>query len=187
VQNVKHGLLALVLTAAIMPAWAGNTDVFQDVNGAKRHIASRFVCPAEIGRFDRDTVGERNPGEASDYCSYSARDGVYGTIILTPVHSGFDPKAMMAHDFVEQEGTGGRMTAEAVIPLGPHGEVAVYTRTYDAARIEAIRYRVLFSCAAVGNWAVEAIVEYADPRDLEAKDEFLKTVYAKAVTEVNAP
>jgi hypothetical protein len=176
----RLGLWAMALVLAGSPAFADD-DVFSDgANGAKVHVASGFVCPAEIDRFDRDAVGMRNPQTDADYCAYSGRDGVYGTITLAPLHGGFDPKALMAPEFVVQEGTGGRMTSESTLYLGTKNALPVYARTYDAAKVEAMRYRVLFACAAVGSWTVEVTLEYADPRDLEAKNAFLNAVYAAA-------
>lgn len=162
--------------------------VFTDVGaGGKRHSASGFVCPAEIGRFDRDAVGQRNPLAHADYCLYSARDGVYGTVVISPLPGSFDPKTLMAHDFIVQEGSGGRMSSEGVVMLGPNHDLAVYTRTYDAARVEAMRYRVQFTAAAVGAWAVQATVEYADPRDVETRNSFLDAIFASALKQFAAP
>lgn len=93
----------------------------------------------------------------------------------------------MAHDFVVQEGSGGRMSAEKIVMLGPDHDMAVYTRTYDAARVEAMRYRVLFTSAAVGAWVVQVTVEYADPRDIEARNAFLDAVFAAAQKQLTGP
>jgi hypothetical protein len=174
----------LIVAAALMgaPALAEDYDVFKDgADGAKVHVASGFVCPLEVGRFDRDAVGERRPAVGSDYCAYSGRDGVYGTIVVMPMHGEFDPKAVMADDFVVQEGTGGKMASESTLNLGPTQALSVYARIYDAAKIEAMKYRTLFACAAVGGWVVEVVVEYADPRDTDAKNEFVKAVYDSAL------
>jgi hypothetical protein len=181
-------IFALACAAlALAPAFADD-DAFADAkDGAKQHIASGFICPQKVGRFERDAVGVRDPLGQTDYCAYSARDGVYGTIVLSPVKSGFDPKEALASDFVVQEGTGGRKSSEDTLPFGPGGRLSVYVRTYDAAKIEAMRYRVLFACAAVGNWAVEVEVEYGDPRDKDAKNEFLNAVYDAALKTFAAP
>lgn len=177
-------LAAFVLGLYGMAPATAADSVFEDASGgAKRHVVSGFVCPAEIGHFDRDAVGERDVTRHADYCAYSARDGVYGTIVLAPLPRNFDPRAMMAPDFVLQEGTGSRMSNEGVYQLGPAKSLAVYTRTYDAARIEAMRYRVLFAAAAVGAWAVEVTVEYADPRDVENKNAFVDAVFARALSQ----
>lgn len=180
--------LAGMLGIGLMYAQAADFDVFHDgANGAKVHAVSGFVCPAEIGRFDRDAVGEKSPAAGTDYCAYSARDGVYGTIVLMPMRGDFDPKAAMAPDFVAQEGTGGRFVSESTLPFGPHGELAVYARIYDTTKTEAMRYRTLFACAAVDNWVVRATVEYASPRDEEAKTEFVKAVYDGALKALGGP
>ena len=184
-MNVRRAIILTLALALAVSKASAEEDVFSDApNGAKQHVASGFVCPLEIGHFDRDAVGQRDPEAGSDYCAYSARDGVYGTITLMPVRGEFDPKAMMAHEFVVQEGTGGRMALETTVLLGPQKTLPVYTRTYDAVKIEAMRYRVQFAGAAVGNWAVQVTVEYADPRDLEVKDDFLNAVYASALAKL---
>lgn len=166
------------------PAFAID-DVFEDASGgAKRHVVSGFICPAQIGHYDRDAVGVRDTARHADYCAYSARDGVYGSVVLSPLPSNFDPKALITPDIVLQEGAGSRMSAEGVYQLGPGKNLAVYTRTYDAARIEAMRYRVLLAVAAVGSWAVQVTVEYADPRDLETKNEFVNAIFDRAVAQL---
>jgi hypothetical protein len=186
-NRIILGAACAALTFAVAPAFADD-DAFADAkNGAKQHVASGFVCPQKIGRFERDAVGVRDPQNVKDYCAYSARDGVYGTIVLMPVKSGFDPKEMLAADFVVQEGTGGKKSSENTLQLGSDGSLSVYARTYDAAKIEAVRYRVLFTCAAVGNWAIEVVAEYGDPRDKDAKNEFLTTVYDSALKTFAAP
>ena len=61
-------------------------DTFADgADGAKVHVASGFVCPAKIGAFERDAVGESDPEAGADFCAYAALDGVYGTIRLVSV------------------------------------------------------------------------------------------------------
>jgi hypothetical protein len=39
---------------------------------------------------------------------------------------------------------------------------------------------VLFAGANVKSWAVEAIIEYAEPRDVSLEQDFLHAVYAAA-------
>src|SRR5262249_31603992 len=159
-------LPAIVLFAfSVAPVWAqSGGDTFSDRGeGDKAHI-SGFVCPLRIGDFERDAVGEADPEKQSDFCAYAARDGVYGTIRLTPLSGGYDAKTALAPDFGEQESTGGKRIAEKTITLDGTG-LSIYTRTYRTARAEALEYRILFAGAAVQNWVVEATVEYADPRD----------------------
>lgn len=176
--------LAILLLAA--PAFAQTADTFADgKDGAKIHTASGFVCPAKIGNFERDAAGENDVQSGADICSYAALDGVYGTIILIPLTGPYDAKSALASAFIEQEGTGGKMISEATIPLGPKSaSLPVYTRIYRTARAEALEYRILFTGAQVKNWAVEATVEYADPRDAAAEKDFLNTVYAAAAREI---
>ncbi len=181
--------IALALAALLVAVSAyADDDAFADKpERAKQHIASGFVCPVTIGPFERDAVGVRNPEAGSDYCAYSAQGGVYGTIVLSPLHGDFDPKMLMVPDFVVQEGTGGHMTEETTLFLGPQKSLSTYSRTYETAKIESLHYRVEFACAAVGGWAVEAIVEYAAPRDTETRDAFLNAVFNAALNELAAP
>src|SRR5438105_15303984 len=59
------GMTILVATGAGAQTVAG--DTFADgPNGAKVHVASRFVCPAKIGPFERDAVGETDPETGAD-------------------------------------------------------------------------------------------------------------------------
>ena len=173
----------LLLTA---PALAQeNGDVFTDgANNAKVHGASGFVCPAKIGLFVRDAVGERDPKLGTDYCAYSALDGVYGTIILSPLSGPYDPKSALVPDFQEEEATGGKRIAERSATLG--GARGVYTRTYETTSLEDLHYRVLFAASAVGNWAVQVTMEYASPRDDALEQQFLDAVYAEALRRIAA-
>jgi len=184
------GIHRLVMAAALCAAFPAHAqdlaDSFADgLNGAKAHSASGFVCPQQIGHFERDAVGARDPETGADFCAYSALDGVYGTVTLVPLRGSYDPKAMLAPDFVVQEGTGGRMVGEATQVLDPKNtQLAVYTRTYETAKLETLHYRTQFASAVVGNWAVQVTIEYADPRDNDAQTMFLNTVYAAAVTKI---
>ncbi|HWA91557.1 MAG TPA: hypothetical protein VG889_16080 [Rhizomicrobium sp.] len=177
--SFRASIVCLTLLAPALAQAQDSDDVFADAaGGAKVHVASRFVCPAKIGMFERDAVGERDPEASADFCAYSALDGVYGTITLAPLTGPYDPKAALAPDFVEQEGTGGKTIAEAPLKLGG---TSVYTRTYQTTSLEDIHYRVLFAASAVGPWAVQVTMEYASPRDDAVKSEFLNTVYASAL------
>ena len=180
-------LLLPVLLAA--PALGQTADPFRDgPDSAKIHVASGFVCPAAIGPFERDAAGEYNVLTGADICSYAALDGVYGTIILTPLSGGYDAKRSLAPQFIEEEGTGGKMIGEKTRSLGGKpGPLSVFTRSYRTARAESLEYRMIFAGTQVGNWAVEAIVEYADPRDAPQEKEFLNTVYAIAAKDIAQP
>ncbi|MGN6514383.1 MAG: hypothetical protein ACTHLR_00915, partial [Rhizomicrobium sp.] len=168
------------------PALGQSADAFKDGPGySKIHVASGFICPAAIGPFERDAAGENDVQTGADVCTYAALDGVYGTIVLTPLTGPYDPKASLAPQFVEQEGTGGTAIGDKTVTFGgKKAHMAVFTRSYRTARAEALEYRTLFAAARVGNWAVEATVEYADPRDDAQEKEFLDTVYADAAKEI---
>jgi len=185
-SGFRHLIVVAALGAAF-PAYGQDlADSFADgPNGAKLHSASGFVCPQQVGRFERDAVGERDPQTGADFCAYSALDGVYGTVTLTPLRGSYDPKAMLAPDFVVQEGTGGRMVGETTQMLNPkNAQLAVYTRTYETAKLETLHYRIQFTSAVVGNWAVQVTIEYAEPRDDDAQAMFLNAVYAEAVSKI---
>jgi hypothetical protein len=187
-RELGVALLTLLLAG---PAYAQTLagDTFADgANGAKVHVASKFVCPAKIGPFERDAVGEADPQTGSDFCAYAALDGVYGTIRLVPLHGAYDAKQSLAKDFAEQERAGGRSIAEKQVTIAtpPHGSIPVYTRTYEAAKLEDLHYRVQFAGAGLANWAVETSIEFAEPRDLTEAQSFLRTVYASAQSQITA-
>lgn len=170
--------------------WAQDTgSPFTDgPNGAKVHTASGLVCPAAIGAFERDAVGERDPQNGVDYCAYSALDGVYGTITVMPLPDSYDPVSVLAPEIAVQEGTGGRIVGEDTRTLGTKAvPLSVYTRTYETARLQAMQYRSLFASAAVGAWAIQVTVEYADPRDRDLEEGFLAAAYAAAAKKIGAP
>jgi hypothetical protein len=180
---------SFLLVFSNVSAFAQDTgDVFADTaNGAKQHVASGFVCPPMISRFERDAVGERDPGAGSDFCAYSALEGVYGTVTLIPLKGPYDPKTALVPDFIEQEGIGGKMIGEATLKIGAGGgPFQVYTRSYNTSALADIQYRVLFAGSAVGNWAVQVTVEYASPRDDALARDFLNLVYAGALSEIAA-
>jgi hypothetical protein len=174
---------ALVLIAAPALAQDG-VDVFADVaNNAKVHTASGFVCPAKIGLFVRDAVGERDPKNDTVYCAYSALDGVYGTIILSPLNGPYDPKTALVPDFLEEEATGGKSIGEKSLKAGG---ATIYMRVYETTGLEDLRYREQFAASAVGNWAVQVTMEYASPRDDAIKQDFLNAVYTEALHKIVA-
>jgi hypothetical protein len=185
-DRIAWAIVFACLLSAVSARAQDPTDSFSEgANGAKVHRASGFVCPQQIGHFERDAVGELDPQAGSDFCAYSALDGVYGTITLAPLHGAYDPKAMLAPEFVVQEGTGGRMVGEATQPQGPKtAPLSVYTRTYEATNLATLHYRVLFASAAVGSWAVQVTIEYADPRDNDNEAAFLNAAYAQALAEI---
>jgi hypothetical protein len=175
--------IASLLLAA--PAFAQPADTFTDGKDDAKIHKSGFVCPAKIGAFERDAAGENDVETGTDICSYAALDGVYGTIQLTPVTGTYDAKASLAPAFTEQEDTGGKMIGEGPLTLGgKSAPVIVFQRTYRTARAEALEYRILFAGAQVGNWAVEATVEYADPRNTPAEKDFLDAVYTAAKKDI---
>jgi hypothetical protein len=184
-------LLAATLTCTISAsAQVVSGDTFSDgKDGAKVHTASGYVCPAKIGLFERDAVGESDPSAGADFCAYSTQDGVYGTIKLTPVSGTYDPKVSLLRDFTEQEATGGRKISEGDVEQSGKGAalpIAVYTRSYETSKLEDLHYRVLFAGADVKSWAVEAVIEYADPRDAVLEQEFLHATYAAAQSGIGA-
>jgi len=188
-RKIECAFLAVFLIA---PASAQTLtgDTFADrANGAKVHVASKFVCPAKIGLFERDAVGETDPQTGADFCAYAALDGVYGTIKLVPLHGAYDAKQSLANDFAEEERAGGKSIAEkdVAIASSPSGSpVPVYTRTYETAKLEDLHYRVQFAGAPIGTWAVETTIEFAEPRDLPEAQNFLRTVYGSAQNEIAA-
>jgi hypothetical protein len=182
-RELSLALLAvLIASPAFSQVVAG--DTFSDgKDGAKVHVASGFVCPAKIGLFERDAVGESDPSAGADFCAYSAQDGTYGTIKLAPAAGGYNPKLSLLRDFTEQEATGGKQIFEGNVDQPARGDAApitIYTRSYETSKLEDLHYRVLFSGAVVNAWSVEAVIEYADPRDLKLEQDFLHAVYTAA-------
>jgi hypothetical protein len=184
-MSVFRDSIVCIIALLSAPALAQDaTDVFTDAaGGARVHAASGFVCPLQIGHFERDAVGERDPSSGTDFCAYSALDGVYGTITLMPLKGPYDPKTALVPEFVEQEGTGGRMIGEGPMKLAGQ---SVYTRKYETTSLEDARYRVLFAASAAGPWAVQVTMEYASPRDDAVEQEFLETVFAAAFKKLAA-
>ena len=174
----------LLLPAAL--AQDASVGPFSDLrDGGKRHTASGFVCPAMIGAFERDAVGEAAPASGADFCAYSAIDGIYGTIRITPLEGPYNAASSLAPGFVEQEGLHARRIADGLATLAIKPlPVSIYARTYETARLEDLHYRVVFAGAQFRNWAIEATVEYADPRDTHGEDLFLHAVYAAAEAEL---
>ena len=186
-QNVlRYGLFTIAVSLSPAFAQTTNIDAFKDgADEAKVHSASGFVCPLFIGHFERDAFGERAPMQGSDFCAYSALDGVYGTITLTPLRAAYDPKTALQQEFTEQEGIGGKIVGEKTVKLGGGTTpISVYSRTYETAALETLHYRIMFSGGTVGNWALEATVEFATPRDDEKLRDFLNAVYTEALVHI---
>jgi hypothetical protein len=185
---LRHLAVAVIGWLALSPALAQTTniDAFKDsADEAKVHSASGFVCPLFIGHFERDAFGERAPMQGSDFCAYSALDGVYGTITLTPLRAAYDPKTALQQEFTEQEGIGGKIVGESTVKLGGGtAPISVYSRTYETAALETLHYRIMFSSGSVGNWAVAATVEFATPRDDDKLKDFLNAVYTEALVRI---
>jgi hypothetical protein len=180
-----------VFAAAFVLAAAGgalaadfNAEPFTDgAKDSKVHSASGFICPLKIGLFERDAVGQVDSHGGADFCAYSALDGVYGTITLKPLSGTYDARASLAGDFAVQEGTGGKKVAEGVVKLAP---LEIFTRGYETSNLNDSHYRVLYTGASVGNWAVETTIEYAEPRDNTDQRDFLEAVYRAAGAEIAA-
>jgi hypothetical protein len=104
-----------------------------------------------------------------------------------PLDGPYNAQSSLAAGFIEQEGLGGRCIADGMATLGVKPQpVAVYARTYETAKLEDQRYRVLFAGAQFQNWAVETTIEYADPRDTGIEDQFLHAVYEAARSQIAA-
>lgn len=176
------GATAVLLLCGVAHAQDAGDGFIDTKDGGKRH-PSGFVCPARIGHFERDAVGDKDSESNAGFCAYSAQDGTYGTITLSLLSGPYDPKLALASDFTQQEGIGAKRIGEATAKAGP---LSIYTRTYETSRVESLHYSILFTAAPVGAWAVEATVEYADPRDINAKNEFLNTVYTAAAKQIAA-
>lgn len=181
----SFGLLLTAAGATAQPAVSPTASFTDGTHDAKVHTASGFVCPDRIGRYVRDAVGESDLETGSDFCSYYALDGVYGTVTLTPFTGTYKPAQSLTPAFVEQEGMGGKQVSEKTIALGEGAKkLQVYTRTFETAHLETLHYRIIFAGADIGHWVVETTVEYAEPRDDDVKQAFLDWVYTKAVGKI---
>ncbi|HVZ67966.1 MAG TPA: hypothetical protein VG891_00785 [Rhizomicrobium sp.] len=183
-MKVGIALLGAVILASAAQAQPAGMDVFTEAkNGDKVHTASGFVCPRAIGTFVRDAAGEADPEMQTASCSYSTLDGVYGSVTLVPLRDGYQPKSSLAPQFEQQEATGGKMVWQGTVNIGKP-PLAVYIRLYQTAKLEELKYTVLYSGSVVKNWAVETTIEYADPRDAAEKNMFLNGVYEAALAEI---
>ena len=187
--RTAHVVAAALFAVAAAHAQATG-DAFTDgPNGAKVHVASGFVCPMQLASFERDAVGESDPEAGAVFCAYSALDGVYGTITLVPLPATYDPKTLLAPEFVVEEGSGGHPVDEKNVPIGPRDApvVTLYTRAYETAKLETLHYRTLFASAPVGAWAAEVTLEYAEPRDADIAKAYLNAAYLSAVKKLASP
>ncbi|HEY4123576.1 MAG TPA: hypothetical protein VGM36_03120 [Rhizomicrobium sp.] len=183
-MRTAAAILSVALFASAASAQPAGVDVFADAkDGNKVHTASGFVCPHAIGTFVRDAAGETDPERQTASCSYSTLDGVYGIVTLVPLKNGYDPKNSLAPQFEQQETTGGKMVWQGSVKVGTP-PLAVYSRIYQTAKLEDLKYSVLFSGSVVKNWAVETTIEYADPRDTPEKTAFFNAVYEAALAEI---
>jgi hypothetical protein len=177
-------ILCAGLFASAAHAQPAGLDVFAEgKNGDKVHTASGFVCPHAIGTFVRDAAGETDPERQTASCSYSTLDGVYGIVTLVPLKDGYDPKNSLAPQFEETQTTGGKMVWQGTVKIGKP-PLTVYSRIYQTAKLEDLKYSVLFSGSVVKNWAVETTIEYAEPRDTPEKTVFLNAIYEAALAEI---
>jgi hypothetical protein len=170
--------------AATTRVGLADDDFIDGARGEKIDTASGFVCPTKIGPFERDAVGASSVQNDAVFCAYSALDAVYGTITLRPLTEPYDPRLSLAGQFEELSATGGHDAGEAALTFqGAPGvpPLSVYARTYETTKLGDSRYRVLYTGAALGNWAIETSVEYATPRDEDAKRAFLSAVYESAL------
>ncbi len=183
-MRTAAAIVCVGLFASAAFAQPAGMDVFAEgKNGDKIHTASGFVCPHAIGTFVRDAAGETDPERQTASCNYSTLDGVYGIITLVPLKDGYDPKNSLASQFEETQTTGGKMVWQGTVKIGKP-PLAVYSRIYQTAKLEDLKYSVLFSGSVVKNWAVETTIEYADPRDTPEKTAFLNAVYEAALAEI---
>jgi hypothetical protein len=183
-MNVRIPIAVAFLLLSVPCLAQDPAQLFTDgAKDAKIHAASGFVCPLKIGEFERDAAGETDPQSGTDFCAYSARDGVYGTITLKPLNGAYDPKTSFADAFSIQEGTGGKVVAENIVKLAP---LEIFTRSYETSHLAELHYRVLYAGTSVGNWAVETTIEYVEPRDNADQRDFLKAVYRGASAEIAA-
>ena len=70
------GFLTVAIAALLSSVASAqqSADTFTDRDDCARVHVSGFVCPARIGFFERDAVGEYEPAHNEDFCAYGARD-----------------------------------------------------------------------------------------------------------------
>ncbi len=140
--------------------------------------ASGFVCPDRIGPYIRDAAGQSSVSQKKVFCSYYALDGIYGTVRIQPLDGQFDGPGLLAGQFSQEAGSGGRVVSQKTLSFAGAGKVLpVFSRTYETSHLENLHYRVSYASALVRGWVVEVISEYASPRDDATRTEFLKWVY----------
>ncbi len=140
--------------------------------------ASGFVCPDRVGPYIRDAAGQSGMSRKRVFCSYYALDGIYGTVRILPLAGKFDGPSLLAGQFSQEAGSGGRVVAQKSRSFhSASGPLHVFTRTYETSHLENLHYRVSYASAPVLGWVVEVISEYASPRDDATKTVFLNWVY----------
>jgi hypothetical protein len=145
--------------------------------------ASGFVCPDRVGPYIRDAAGQSALSQKRVFCSYYALDGIYGTVRILPLAGKFDGPGLLAGQFSQEAGSGGRVVAQKTRSFpAASGELRVFTRTYETSHLENLHYRVSYASAPALGWVVEVISEYASPRDDATKKVFLNWVYGPGLT-----
>lgn len=140
--------------------------------------ASGFVCPDRIGPYIRDAAGQSGVSQQKVFCSYYALDGIYGTVRILPLDGSFDGPDLLAGQFSQEAGSGGRVVSQKPLSFTLDGKVLrVFSRTYETSHLENLHYRVRYASAPVRGWVVEVISEYASPRDDATRTIFLNWVY----------
>ena len=140
--------------------------------------ASGFVCPDRVGPYIRDAAGQTGVSQKKVFCSYYALDGIYGTVRILPLHGQFDGPGLLAGQFSQEAGSGGKVVAQKTFSFSAAGRMlSMFSRTYENSHLENLHYRVNYASAPVRGWVVEVISEYASPRDDATRTVFLDWVY----------
>ena len=141
----------LLLPAAL--AQDASVGPFSDLrDGGKRHTASGFVCPAMIGAFERDAVGEAAPASGADFCAdrrstaSTARSGSRRWRVPTTPPRRWRLASSSRRVCTARRIADGLATL-AIKPL----PVSIYARTDETARLEDLHYRVVFAGAQFRN------------------------------------
>jgi hypothetical protein len=175
-------LFGLVLVSSTYASAQGTTvalGAFRDgPHDGRIARASGFVCPDRVGPYIRDAAGQSGMSEKRVFCSYYALDGIYGTVRILPLKGKFDGPGLLAGQFSQEAGSGGRVVDQKTRSFhAASGLLRVFTRTYETSHLENLHYRVSYASAPALGWVVEVISEYASPRDDATKAVFLNWVY----------
>ncbi len=175
-------LWALALVSTALASARGATvalGAFRDgPHDGRIARASGFVCPDRIGPYIRDAAGQSSVSQKRVFCSYYALDGIYGTVRILPLDGQFDGPGLLAGQFSQEAGSGGRVVAQKNLSFAAAGRVLpVFSRTYETSHLENLHYRVSYASAPIRGWVVEVISEYASPRDDATKTVFLDWVF----------